>query len=117
MAKHRIDTGDHPLIVIPPYRISPVKREILRSEIDRMLVEGVIEECESPWEAPSVLVPKKDGGVSVSMDYRQLNRVTVTDHCLLPRLDDLLHATGKAASISTFNRHLGYHQVSVQESD
>ena len=109
--------GDHPPIAVPPCRIPPAKCEILRNEIDRMLEEGIIEECKSPWEAPLVLVPKKDGGVRVCIDYRQLNRVTVPDHYPLPRMDDLLHVTVNTAFISTFDMRSGYHQVPVRESD
>lgn len=48
-AEHRIDTGDHPPIAVPPYRVTPAKKEIMRAELDRMLAEDIIEECESAW--------------------------------------------------------------------
>ncbi|KAG6438544.1 hypothetical protein O3G_MSEX000054 [Manduca sexta] len=34
-AVHRIDTGDHPLISVPPYRVTPAKKNILKKEIDK----------------------------------------------------------------------------------
>ncbi|CAK1584831.1 unnamed protein product [Parnassius mnemosyne] len=46
-AEHHIDTGDHPPIAVPPYRVTPAKKEILRAELHKMLADGVIEECES----------------------------------------------------------------------
>ncbi|XP_052756192.1 uncharacterized protein LOC113514129 [Galleria mellonella] len=38
-AVHRIDTGEHAPVAVPPYRVSPWKKEIMRKEIERMLEE------------------------------------------------------------------------------
>ncbi|GBO44472.1 hypothetical protein AVEN_182084-1, partial [Araneus ventricosus] len=40
--------GDHPPVASTPYRLSPKKKELLRTEIDKLLANDVIEECESP---------------------------------------------------------------------
>ncbi|GFU29833.1 retrovirus-related Pol polyprotein from transposon 297 [Trichonephila clavipes] len=37
------------LSLYPPYRMSPVKKEILRKEIEDLLEKDIIEECESPY--------------------------------------------------------------------
>lgn len=50
-AEHYINTGDHPPIALPPYRMHPVKAEILRKQLDKLLEEQTIEECESAWAA------------------------------------------------------------------
>nr|XP_012148629.1 PREDICTED: uncharacterized protein LOC105663566 [Megachile rotundata] len=83
-AVQRIETGDHSPIAVPPYRISPVKRDLLQKEVQKTLKGGITEERESPWVAPTVLVPKKDGGVRVCIDYRKLNAVTATDSYPMP---------------------------------
>ncbi|GLV38165.1 hypothetical protein CBL_12811 [Carabus blaptoides fortunei] len=57
-AEHRFDTGDHPPISVPLNRLPVRKKEVLRDEVEKMLADAVIEECESPWAAPVVLVPK-----------------------------------------------------------
>lgn len=62
-AEHAINTGDHPPISLPPYRMSPARKEQLKSELDRLLKDSIIEETKSPWAAPVVLVPKKGGGI------------------------------------------------------
>nr|XP_023018093.1 uncharacterized protein LOC111507081 [Leptinotarsa decemlineata] len=68
-AQHHINTGDHPPIALPPYRMSPARKSLLKTKLDRLLAEGIIEECESPWAAPVVLVPKKNGGIRLCVDY------------------------------------------------
>ncbi|GBP95037.1 Retrovirus-related Pol polyprotein from transposon 297 [Eumeta japonica] len=116
-AEHRIDTGDHPPIAVPPYRLTPAKKAIMEAELDKMLCENVIEECESPWAAPALLVPKKDGTFRFCVDYRRLNAVTRSDSYPLPVIDDLLQYTGKSCFMSTIDLKSGYWQVGVKSED
>ncbi|GFW26032.1 hypothetical protein TNCV_3317041 [Trichonephila clavipes] len=43
--EHRINTRNDLPVAVPPYRMNPSKKEILKQEIDRLLSEGIIEEC------------------------------------------------------------------------
>ncbi|XP_041979447.1 uncharacterized protein LOC121733294 [Aricia agestis] len=70
-AVHRIDTGEHQPIAVPPYRLNPSKKELMRKEIDKMLKEDVIEECESAWCSPALMVPKPNGSIRFCIDYRR----------------------------------------------
>ncbi|UYV72093.1 hypothetical protein LAZ67_9001794 [Cordylochernes scorpioides] len=115
--EHHIDTGNTPPISVPPYRMNPAKKEILRTEIDRLLAEGIIEECESPYASPVVLVPKPDGGIRLCVDYRKLNARTKADSYPLPRLDDLMHEARHTPFMSTIDLRAGYHQVKVHPAD
>lgn len=116
-AEHAIDTGDHSPISVPPYRMTAQKKDILRGELDAMLENDVIEECESPWAAPVVLVPKKDSTFRVCVDYRCLNAVTKNDPYPLPRLDELLHLSKRTLFMTTLDLRSGYWQVTVRGSD
>ncbi|KAH0821215.1 hypothetical protein GEV33_001576 [Tenebrio molitor] len=112
-AKHQIDTGNHAPIAGPPYRVSPAKQRLLRSEVDYLLSEDIIEECESPWASPEVLVPKPDGSQRLWIDYRKLNAITRPDVCPLPRVEELLHSTGNAKYITTLDLWSGYYQIKM----
>ncbi|GFT87706.1 retrovirus-related Pol polyprotein from transposon 17.6 [Trichonephila clavipes] len=89
--EHRINTRNHLPVAVPPYRMNPSKKEILKQEIDRLLSEGIIEECESPYASPVVLIPKPNGTFRLCIDYRKLNEITVADTYPLPRMDDLCY--------------------------
>ena len=89
----------------------------LRQELDKMLEEGVIDEKESPWAFPVVLIPKKDKTVRVCVDYRRLNAITVTDTYPLPRVEDCLHAAKATPYMSTLDLKSGYWQVKISEED
>lgn len=70
-------------------------------EIQTLYQASVIEECESAWTFPVVLVPKPDRSTRLYIDYRKLNSITTADLYPLPRLEDLLHLTGKSTYLWT----------------
>ncbi|GFU51084.1 transposon Tf2-6 polyprotein [Trichonephila clavipes] len=115
--EHHINTGNSPPISVPPYRMSPVKKKILRKEIEDLLEKDIIEECESPYGAPVVLISKPNNQFRLCIDYRKLNEVTVSDTYPLPRMDDLLQEAKHTAYISTIDLKSGYHQVNVNTAD
>ncbi|GFU69953.1 retrovirus-related Pol polyprotein from transposon 297 [Trichonephila clavipes] len=115
--EHHINTGNSPPISVPPYIMFPVKKEILRKEIEYLLEKDIIEECEYPYGAPVVLIPKPNNQFRLCIDYRKLNEVTVPDTCPLPRMDDLLQEAKNTAYISTIDLKSGYHQVNVNPAD
>ncbi|GBN03791.1 Retrovirus-related Pol polyprotein from transposon 17.6 [Araneus ventricosus] len=109
--------GDHPPVASTPYRLSPKKKELLRTEIDKLLANDVIEECESPFAAPVVLVPKPNGDIRLCIDYRKLNAITIPDKYPLPLMDTLLHDAKSIAFMSTLDLKTGYHQIEVNPDD
>ena len=40
---------------------------------------GIARESDSPYASPMVVVKKKDGSNRICVDYRKLNRISVTD--------------------------------------
>ncbi|GFX87520.1 retrovirus-related Pol polyprotein from transposon 297 [Trichonephila clavipes] len=74
-------------------------------------------ECESPYAAPAVLVPKSNGTVRLCIDYRKLNAITIPDKYPLPLMDVILHDAKSTAFMSTLDLKSDYHQVEVNPAD
>ncbi|XP_046803807.1 uncharacterized protein LOC124419231 [Lucilia cuprina] len=87
--QHHIDTGDAAPIKCKHYPLSPPRQEEAFQEIERLLKLGVIEESNSPWCSPAVLV-RKPGKVRLCIDSRKLNEVTKKDSYPLPHINGLL---------------------------
>ena len=87
-----IDTGDAEPVVNQPYRLSPNERDIIRTEVAKMLKMGVVRPSQSLWGSLPVLARKPDGSVRFCIDYRAVNKVTKPDAMPIPRIDDTLAA-------------------------
>jgi hypothetical protein len=61
----------------------------LKEHIKDLLEKYFIRPSSSPWGAPVIFVPKKDGTQMLCMDYPALNEVIIKNKDLLPRIDDL----------------------------
>ena len=100
----------------PPYRLSPAEQKELEEQIADLLRHGFIRPSASPYGAPVLFVPKKDGRWRMCVDYRALNKQTIKDKFPLPRIDELLEQLGKARVFSALDLASGYHQIGVGEN-
>ena len=89
---------DHRIELVPrakpphraPYRMSPPGLDELKKQLQDLTEKGYIQPSVSPFRAPILFVPKKDGGILMCVDYKALNRVTVHNRYPLPQIDELL---------------------------
>jgi hypothetical protein len=72
-----------------PYRMATTELAELKEHIKELLEKGFIFPSSSPWGAPVIFVPKKNGTQRLCVDYHALNEVTVKNKYTLPRIDDL----------------------------
>ena len=101
-------------IATAPYRLSPAKQNDLRTEIQKMLANDIIEESESPWATNVVMVTKPDGSWRICIDFRQLNAITITDKYPMPRIDDLLQNAQGTIYVSKIDLRCGYWQIKLR---
>ena len=98
-----------------PYRLSPKEHEELEAQINDLLPQGHIRPSQSPYGAPVLFLPKKDGRWRMCVDYRALNKQTIKDRYPLPRIDDLLDRLGQTRHFTTIDLASGYHQIAMKE--
>jgi hypothetical protein len=72
-----------------PYRMAANQLAKLKEQLQELLDKRYIRPSASPWGAPIIFVPKKDGTQRMCVDYRSLNEVTIKNKYPLPRIDDL----------------------------
>ncbi|XP_041378745.1 uncharacterized protein LOC121391054 [Gigantopelta aegis] len=70
------------------YRLNPDKRAVLKSEIDYMLKNKIIEHSSSQWASPVILISKEDNSFRMCTDLWRVNQLIQADVYPLPRLDD-----------------------------
>jgi hypothetical protein len=96
-----------------PYRMATPELAELKEHTKELLVKGFIHPCSSPWEAPMIFVPKKDGTQRLCVEYRALNEVTVKNMYPLSRIDDLFDQLHGACVFSKIDLRSGYHQLKI----
>ena len=85
--------------------------------MQELLDKGFIRPSVSPWGAPILFFKKKDGTLRLCIDYRQLNKLTVKNKYLLPRIDDLFDQLKGASIFSKIDLQSGYHQLRIKDVD
>jgi hypothetical protein len=96
-----------------PYMMATLELAELKEHIKELLEKGFIRPSSSPWGAPVIFVPNKDGTQRLCMDYHALNEVTIKNKYLLPRIDDLIDQLHGACVFSKIDLQSGYHQLKI----
>jgi hypothetical protein len=100
-----------------PYRMATPELAELKEHVKELLEKGFIHHSSSPWGAPVIFVPKKDGTQRLCVDYRALNEVTVKNKYPLPRIDDQFDQLCGACVFSKIDLQSGYHKMKIRECD
>ena len=117
ICEHEIKMSDETPIKQPMRRVPYAARPEYKAALEEMMQNGIISESESPWTSPTVLVRKKDGGLRICIDFRQVNDRTIKDCYPLPKIEDIIVQLGRARWFSTLDLASGYHQIRIKESD
>ncbi|KMQ86077.1 krab-a domain-containing protein [Lasius niger] len=117
LVEHEINLNNSCAIKQTPRWISIFMREEVNKIIEEMKEKGVIEESQSSWVSPAILVKKKDGSIRFCVDYRKLNAVTVKDSYPLPRIDEILDQLSGNSWFSTLDLKSGYWQIKICQKD
>ena len=102
---------------LPIYHLSPKELEEVQRQITDLLEKGFIQPSKSPFGAPIIFVPKKNGKLRMCVDYRALNKLTVKNRYPLPRIDELMDRLQGATVFSKLDLQSGYWQIRIAEDD
>lgn len=118
LATHKVDTGDAPPVKLPFYKQTPEMRRKTKEMTDEMLKTNQIEESNSNWHSPVVLVRKANSDeYRFAVDYRKLNKMSKQQDYPIPRLSDIFDAVGEAKAQHFTSLDLGkaFWQVPLDE--
>ena len=118
--------ASHKLNVIPSARsvrqkvrhFHPDRHQVIKAEVDNLLKARFIRKIKYPeWLANVVVVPKKGEKWKVCMDYTYLNEACPKDSFPLPRIDQIVDASGEHRMLLFLDAFSGYHQIPMHPLD
>ena len=96
--------------------MSPVKLKELKAQLKDFPNRSFIPK-HSFMGFPILFLKIKDWSIRMCIDYHQLNKVTIKNKYLLPRMTYLFDQLQGESYFSKIDLRLGYHQLRVREVD
>ena len=97
--------------------LNPAMREVLKTQLDELQRNDLIQPSISEYACPVVMVKKKDGSLRFCCDFRRLNDVTRRDSYPLLRISEVISTLEGAKVFSTLDLKSGYHQILMNPKD
>lgn len=98
------------------------QKDEIAKQVEQMEQDGIIVPSDSPWNAPLLVIPKKEdiSGTKkyrVVVDFHKLNIVTVGDAFPMPNITQIIDQLGKTKYFSCIDLPSGYHQIPLHSND
>jgi hypothetical protein len=100
-----------------PYQMLTPELQELKMQLKELMDLGLIRLSVSSLGALVIFIRKKDESWRLCIDYRQLNKATIKNQYLLPRIDDMFDQTKGMMVFSNIDLRSGYHQLWIKEDD
>lgn len=117
--KIRIIPGSK-VVNIRQYRIPHGHKKHLEDIITDYEEQGIIEKCQSRYNSPAILVPKKDDNNDKTdfrfvVDFKKLNETCEMLNFPIPLIDDILDNLGSCLYFSTLDIKGAFHQILLEQ--
>ena len=99
-----------------PRRLTGLKLQAARDEINKLLEVGIIRPSTSQFASPIHMAPKGEG-FRLTGDFRNLNSITIPDRYPLPHLHDFSDKLSGSKIFSKIDLFRAYHQLPVASED
>ena len=99
-----------------PYRLSPVLAAKVCTEIDKLLLAGILRRSYSNRASPLVVVAKSNGRVQLTCNYKKINEQSIIPVPPLPVVDDLLSELGNSRVFRTTDLVSGFWQCTIDKN-
>jgi len=89
----------------------------MQKQVDDMLKSGIIEESDSPWSSPALLVKKSSGEFRFVTDFRQVNKLTKPVFWPLPTMEEIIDTVSDCTPsiFSLLDMKSGYFQINLDD--
>ena len=77
-----------------PHRTNPILAQDVDATLNQYLAAGLIQHSTSPCSSPLVVIPKKSGGVRMTVNYDRLNQISKFSQLQIPLVDQVLDSSG-----------------------
>ena len=104
-------------VIHAPRRIAFAKRAKVKAEIDRQVKLGVLLPVSEPteWVNSMVVAEKRDGGVRICIDPKDLNKVIKREHYQIPTKEEVISKMAGARYFSKLDAKSGFHQIRLDK--
>ena len=111
----RIDVkpGSQP-IKLPNIRKPVHYKDDIKEKIDAFMRKELIAPCRSPYNVPTMLVPKNNGKLRLVIDYRKLNEQTIKSCWPIPSIDEIFDTLQGSAYFTTIDISWGFYQLPME---
>ena len=97
-----------------PYPVPHIYELTLKAKLDRLVKAGILRKVNrSEWNAPTFVIPKKDGTVRFISDFRELNKRIRRTPYPIPKIQNLLLKLEGFKYGTALDLNMGYYHIEL----
>jgi len=105
------------VVYTPQYPVPQKMRAEMTAAVKEFIDAGIVQLSSSPFNSPTIMVPKKDGGYRLVVDFRKLNTHVISDPHPLPRIAQILEELGTARYFTAIDLLWGFYNLKIQPEE